>query len=201
MIGTLANGVGSVSRETDDSLESPLGNLIADAQRNDASTVTNGRAPEIAFMNPGGIRADLAADGGGNVTYGAAFATQPFNNYVVSMDLTGRQVLELLEQQWTGSGTKVLQVSGITYTWLQTAPAGSKVAPGSVEVNGEPLDPARTYRVAANSFLADGGDGFSTFRSATDKYIGGLDIDALAAYLNQHPGYTPQPTDRIDVQP
>ncbi|MGH3332418.1 MAG: bifunctional metallophosphatase/5'-nucleotidase [Nocardioidaceae bacterium] len=203
VIGTFADGVTSVSRTQDDSGESPLGNLIADAQRNDASTITNGRAPEIAVMNPGGIRADLAADGSGNVTYGAAFSTQPFNNYVVSMDMTGDQVLTLLEQQWSGvnaGSPKVLQVSGITYTWSRTAAAGSKLVPGSVQVNGQPLDPAQTYRVAANSFLADGGDGFSVFRSATGKYFGGLDIDALAAYLGQHPDYTPQPTDRIDVQ-
>ena len=204
VIGSLADGITKVSRTPDSSGESPLGNLIADAQKADASTITGGRAPEIAFMNPGGIRADLLADADGNLTYGAAFSTQPFNNYVVSMDMTGDQILTLLEQQWSGgnaSSPKVLQVSGIKYAWSAGAPAGSKVVPGSVTVNGEPIDPARTYRVAANSFLSDGGDGFGAFTSATNKYFGGIDIDALASYLGQHPGYAPQPTDRIDVQP
>ena len=201
VIGTLAPGVTQVSRATDDSGESPLGNLIADAQKADPSTAAGGRAPEVAFMNPGGIRADLVADGAGNVTYGAAFSTQPFNNYVVSMDMTGEQIRTLLEQQWTATSSKVLQVAGIGYTWSRSAPVGSRVVPGSVTVNGEPLDPARSYRVAANSFLADGGDGFSAFTTATNKYFGGIDIDALAAYLGAHPGYAPAPTDRIDVQP
>jgi 5'-nucleotidase len=204
VIGTLADGTDQVVRKADDSGESPLGNLIADAQKADPSTITGGRSPEVAFMNPGGIRADLVADSSGNVTYGAAFSTQPFNNYVVSMDMTGQQILALLEQQWSGGNAgspKVLQVSGITYSWSQAAPAGAKVVPGSVMVNGQPLDPARTYRVAANSFLSDGGDGFGAFSAATNKYFGGLDIDALASYLGQNPDYAPKPTDRIDVQP
>jgi 5'-nucleotidase len=202
VIGNLADGTTAISRANDESGESPLGNLIADAQKADASTITGGRAPEIAFMNPGGIRADLAADADGNVTYGAAFSTQPFNNYVVSMDMTGAQILTLLEQQWSGvnqASPKVLQVSGIAYTWSKSAPAGAKVVPGTVEVNGEPIEPTRAYRVVANSFLSDGGDGFAAFAEATNKYFGGLDIDALAAYLGQNPGYAPKPTDRIDL--
>ena len=71
----------------------PLGDLIADAQLNDASVVTGGKTPVVAFMNPGGIRADLTykggAEGDGVVTYEEAFTVQPFNNYLVSMDLTG----------------------------------------------------------------------------------------------------------------
>ena len=202
VIGSLTGGETVVSRTTDDSGESALGNLIADAQKADQSTVTGGRTPEIAFMNPGGIRNDLIATAGGDLTYGAAFATQPFNNYDVSMDLTGSQLLALLEEQWSGPNAgspKVLQVSGLTYTWSRSGAAGARVVPGSVEVGGEPLDPARTYRVVANSFLADGGDGFSTFAEATDKYIGGIDLDALAAYLADASPYTPVATDRIDV--
>ncbi len=201
VIGRLASGSTTITRVADNSSESALGNLIADAQKADASTVTGGRKPEIAFMNPGGIRADLATDGG-QVTYGQAFAVQPFNNYDVSMDLTGAQLLTLLEQQFSGANAdsfKVLQVSGITYTWRRSAPAGAKVVAGSVRVNGAPLQPGRTYRVVANSFLADGGDGFPVFAVATDKYFGGLDIDAFATYLAAKSPYTPVATDRIDV--
>jgi len=204
VIGTLGGETTEVTREADDSGESPLGNLIADAQKADPTAITGDRVPEMAFMNPGGIRADLVADDTGNVTYGAAFSTQPFSNYVVSMDMTGEQVLSLLEQQWSGTNEekpKVLQVSGITYAYSASAPAGAKVVAGSVEVGGQPIDPARTYRVVANSFLSDGGDGFQAFAAATNKYFGGVDIDALAAYFGQHPDYVPQPTDRIDVLP
>ena len=201
VIGHLA-GTTTVSRTNDDSGESPLGNLIADAQKNDLSTVTAGKTPEIAFMNPGGIRADLQTAGGA-VTYGSAFSVQPFNNYDVSMDMTGQQILTLLEQQWSGTNAtspKILQVSGITYSYARSGTTYT-LKPATVQVNGAAIDPSRTYRVVANSFLSDGGDGFAAFSQATGKYFGGLDIDAFAAYLAAHDPYAPVPTDRITVTP
>ena len=194
-------------RATDDSGESELGNLIADAQKADNSVLAGGPAPEIAFMNPGGIRNDLAAEADNDVTYGAAFATQPFNNYVVAMNLTGDQILDLLEQQWLPPNAppsgfnKILQVSGITYSYSDSAPPGSKVEADTVMVNGEDIDAGRSYRVVANSFLADGGDGFSVFEDATNKYFGGLDIDALEAYLEANSPYSSGPTNRITEVP
>jgi 5'-nucleotidase len=190
-----------VTRTPDDSGESPLGNLIADAQLADPSTVTGGRTPVAAFMNPGGIRADLVASNGA-VTYGAAFTVQPFNNFLVSLDMTGAQIRTLLEQQFSGANqtfNKVLQVSGITYTYNPAAAPGSKVVAGSIQIAGQPLQEATTYRVVTNNFLADGGDGFGVFTLTADKYFGGLDIDALANYLTAHDPYTPVATDRIDL--
>jgi 5'-nucleotidase len=201
VIGHLA-GATTVSRTLDDSGESPLGNLIADAQRTDPSTVTGGRTPEIAFMNPGGIRADLGAPGGA-VTYGAAFAVQPFNNYDVAMDMTGQQILTLLGQQWSAANAaqpRILQVSGITYSYAKSGSTYS-LRPETVKVGGVALDPARTYRVVANSFLADGGDGFAAFADATNKYVGGLDIDAFSAFLARNDPFTPGATDRITLVP
>ena len=201
VIGHLAGGSTAITRAADVSGESPLGNLIADSQKADPSIVTGGKAIEIAFMNPGGIRDDLVANAAGEVTYGAAFTTQPFNNYDVSMDLTGSQILALLEQQWSGlnsvSSPKILQVSGIEYAY-RAAPALPRVVRSSVLVNGQPLVDAQVYRVTANSFLSDGGDGFGVFADGTDKFFGGLDIDALAAYLAANDPYTAQGTDRID---
>ena len=191
----------SVTKTPDDSQESPLGNLIADAQLADPSTVTNGKTPVAAFMNPGGIRDDLDSNGGA-VTFGQAFKVQPFNNYLVSMDMTGTQIKALLEQQFSGvnqAANKVLQVAGITYTWNPAAAAGSKVVAGSIKIGGQPLVDATTYRIVTNNFLSDGGDGFPAFTDATDKFFGGLDIDAFANYLTAHDPYTPAPTDRISV--
>ncbi|MBA2715655.1 MAG: bifunctional metallophosphatase/5'-nucleotidase [Propionibacteriales bacterium] len=211
VVGHLA-GISLLSRTPDDSGESQLGNLIADAQRSDRSVIPpNGAAPTIAFMNPGGIRADLIENNNGDLTYEAAFTAQPFNNYLVSMELTGQQILDLLEQQWSGGNVapsnKILQVSGIEYTWDKSEQPGNKVVDGTVRVdtNGDgdvdaALVPGTTYRIVCNSFLSDGGDNFSVFAAGTNKYFGGLDIDALVDYLQAHDPYTPVPTNRIDVQ-
>ena len=191
--------------------ESTLGDLIADAQVNDSSVVSGGVKPVVAFMNPGGIRADLTyassakGEGDGVVTYEEAFTVQPFNNYLVSMDLTGAQIFTLLQQQWSGLNAarpKVLQISqGLTYAW---APVGTSrgVVMGSVAINGTPVanDTSRTYRIVTNNFLADGGDGFPAFIGGGNKYFGGLDIDGFAAYLPTVSPYTPGPLVRITRQ-
>ena len=191
-----------VTRTTNDAGESALGDLIADAQLADPSTVTNGQQPVIAFMNPGGIRADLTVSNSpygepaGDVTFDEAFTVQPFNNYLVSLTLTGQDIYDLLAQQVTGSNAgfhKVLQVSqGFSYRLGATG-----AVDGSVMLNGTPVDKAASYRIVTNSFLADGGDGFPAFTNGTGKYFGGLDIDAFASYLANSSPYTPGPLTRI----
>lgn len=165
--------------------ESELGNLVADGQRWKQGT-------QIAVCNPGGIRADLTA---GEVTWGELFAIQPFSNYLVTMKMTGAQIDTMLEQQWVGQGTsiKMLQLSGITYSWSASAPVGSKVDPANILVGGVPIDLAATYTVTANNFLAEGGDNFVVFRAATDKVYQGIDLDALVEYVAQ----LPQPFDSV----
>jgi 5'-nucleotidase len=204
----------SISRTADaNGGDSPLGNLIADAQKVD-DTIDGD--PVIALMNPGGIRADLVENGEGDVTYGAAFSVQPFNNLVVSMDLTGAEIKQVLEQQWNGGneGTnrKILQVSGLQYTWdlsdalLTSAPA--IVGDVLVDDDGDPatdmvpLVDGDTYRVAMNNFIADGGDNFTVLRDeGENRTTGGLDIDSLREYLIANDPVEATPTDRISQQP
>ena len=189
-----------------------LGNLIADSQLNDPSAVPDGgEEPQIAFMNPGGIRANLSENEDGDITYGAAFSVQPFNNYVTSMTLTGAQVLDVLEEQWNGDNEGdpvVLQVAGLTYTYdtSEAAGTGDAVVEAQLDTDGDgvgdaPLVPGDSYRVVVNSFLADGGDGFPTLAEGADRFFGGLDIDALAAYLAANDPYSPTAEERITVQP
>jgi len=187
--------------------ESALGDLIADAQVNDASVVTGGKTPVVAFMNPGGIRADLtwARTVGtdpanpleltdGIVRYEEAFTVQPFNNYLVSMDVTGADIWSLLQQQWSGgnaSAVKFLQISnGMQYRW--TGAAGAQ-AVSEVKINGTPVanDASTVYRIVTNNFLSDGGDNFAAFKNGADKYFGGLDIDGFAKYLPTVSPYSP----------
>jgi 2',3'-cyclic-nucleotide 2'-phosphodiesterase (5'-nucleotidase family) len=168
--------------------EVQLGDLIADAQAADPSVAGQG-VPDVAFMNPGGIRGSGLTTAG-SVTFGDAFTVQPFNNFVVSMSLTGQQIIDLLNQQWSGgnAGTnrKFLQVSnGFSYRW-QNAAGGPVLDESSVQINGAPLVKTQTYRVVSNNFLSDGGDGFPTFAAGTNKVVGGLDIDAFADYLESY---------------
>jgi 5'-nucleotidase len=172
--------------------ESTLGNAIADAQHEAAKDAGS----QVAFMNPGGIRGDLAA---GDVTYGAAFTLQPFGNALVTMTLTGAQLHTLLEQQWQeGSHARVLQPSrGFSYTWKASAPVGQRVDPASLRLNGQPIDPAGHYRVTVNTFLASGGDGFRVLAEGTERRGGMVDMDALELWLKSHSPRTPPETNRI----
>ncbi|MHB6908983.1 bifunctional metallophosphatase/5'-nucleotidase [Streptomyces sp. DB-54] len=191
--------------------EEPLGDLIADAQLAATRDAGKGGA-QLALMNPGGIRSDLAykasgKEGDGVVTYAEAFTVQPFTNMTNVVNLTGAQLLAALQQQVSGpneASPKILQISeGLAYTLDMTKQGAARVVADSVRVSGSPLDPAKTYRVAMNEFLAGGGDGFPALKQGTDKYVGPSDLDALTAYLTAHSTPTaplaPPKADRITV--
>ncbi|MEV2264435.1 bifunctional metallophosphatase/5'-nucleotidase [Streptomyces anulatus] len=199
------NGRGSTAPEK------PLGNVIADAQLEGLAPADKGGA-EVAFMNPGGIRADLVhkasgSEGDGVVTYGEAFTVQPFTNMMNVVDLTGAQLVTALQQQVSGgneASPKILQVSkGLTYTLDLTKSGADRVVAGTIKLNGEAIDPARTYRVAMNEFLAGGGDGFAALGEGTNKLVGASDLDLFNAYLAAHSTaaapLAPPATDRITV--
>lgn len=199
------NGRGSTAPEK------PLGNVIADAQLEGLAPADKGGA-QVAFMNPGGIRADLvykasASEGDGVVTYGEAFTVQPFTNMMNVVDLTGAQLVTALQQQVSGpneASPKILQVSkGLTYTLDLTKTGAARVVTDTIKLNGEAIDPARTYRVAMNEFLAGGGDGFPALGQGTNKLVGASDLDLFNAYLAAHSTaaapLAPPATDRITV--
>ncbi|SET77755.1 bifunctional UDP-sugar hydrolase/5'-nucleotidase [Variovorax sp. OV084] len=186
------------------SKESVLGNLIADAQLTATSPAGKGAA-QIAFMNPGGVRADLAPAGDGSVTYGQIFAVQPFGNSLVVKTMTGAQIKAVLEQQFnSGSNTvaapKVLLPSaGFTYSYSTSAPAGSRIS--NLSLNGTAMADGTSYRVTMNSFLATGGDNFTVFNQGTDTLGGDQGVDALEAYIKANSPLTPPATNRITVLP
>ncbi|MFJ8583018.1 5'-nucleotidase C-terminal domain-containing protein, partial [Micromonospora sp. NPDC093277] len=166
--------------------ESALGNFIADVQL--AGTKDPGRGgAQIAFMNPGGLRADLAYRSDGTVTYADAFAVQPFSNDVVTKSYTGAQIKQVLEEQWQpdGASRPVLWLGvskGLTYTYNPDAPKGSRII--SVNLNGTPLDPSGSYRVTVNSFLASGGDNFTTLGGGSNPATtGDNDLTMLVDYF------------------
>jgi 5'-nucleotidase len=196
--------------DADGSGENATGNLIADAQLAATSGADTGNAV-AAFMNPGGVRSDLAA---GDVTFGEAFTVQPFGNSLVTLTLTGAQLLEVLKQQWcTQDAARVLLPSaGVHYTFSASAAAalvgqpceGAANPVSGLTIGGAAVDPAASYRITVNSFLADGGDKFTVLRDGTDRLGGAVDTDALEAYLA--PSLTgtpiaPPALDRVDATP
>jgi 5'-nucleotidase len=194
-VAPLANKiVGSITADIT-RLNSPAGeNALGDVIADGMLAYTAGDA-KIAIMNPGGIRADLVyaqSSGGeaaGQVTYGEAFTVQPFNNLVVTVTLTGAQLKAVLEQQFPGGGTpaqtvqRILQISaGFSFTYDSTRAPNDKIT--AMTLNGVAVDPAATYRVAMNDFLANGGDGFGLLTAGTNRVTSpGFDVDALVAYL------------------
>ena len=201
VVGTLTT---TATRTQTPSRESVLGNLIADAQLA-ATRPANKGASQIAFMNPGGVRADLAPAPDGSVTYGQIFAVQPFGNSLVVKTMTGAQIRAVLEQQFnsgantTASPRVLLPSSGLTYSYSLSAAAGSRIT--GLSLNGTAIDPAASYRVTMNSFLATGGDNFTVFNQGTDTLGGDQDVDALEAYIKANSPLAPPATNRITAIP
>ncbi|MFK4245820.1 bifunctional metallophosphatase/5'-nucleotidase [Micromonospora chokoriensis] len=178
--------------------ESPLGNLIADAQ---LAATDDEEGAVAAFMNPGGVRADLDA---GPVTYEEAFTVQPFANNLVTLDLTGAQLYCVLEQQFVTARTLypsatvgyVVDPNGTTGTTADPC-AGTRVVRGSLTIGGTAVDTAATYRVTVNNFLAGGGDGFSALTGGTNQVTGQIDLDAFVDYLTAQSPVSAPTLDRI----
>lgn len=167
----------AIVRRADADGEMPLGLLIADAQR-------AALGAQIAFMNPGGVRADVDA---GDVTWGELFAVQPFANGTVRMTLTGEQLRRLLAQQFTAN--RILQPSGIRWTYASDG-AARTIVDVALE-DGSPVLADATYTVAVNSYLAEGGDGFGVLLEGTSRVAGPVDLDALEAYVSAQSAIAP----------
>ncbi|MEU0070675.1 bifunctional metallophosphatase/5'-nucleotidase [Streptomyces sp. NPDC006332] len=190
--------------------ESPMGDLIADAQLWYGRELDAGT--DLALMNPGGVRAGLTyaakgSEGDGVVTYAEGFTVQPFSNTVNLQDFTGAQLIQVLKEQVSGvnaAAPKILQPSAnLTYTLDLTKTGADRVVTDSIKVNGTAVDPAATYRVATNSFLAGGGDGFTTLGQGTGDLVGTDDLTALEQYLTANSSASapiaPPTTNRITI--
>jgi 2',3'-cyclic-nucleotide 2'-phosphodiesterase (5'-nucleotidase family) len=130
--------------------ESSLGNFVADVIR-------SATGAEVGLANAGGLRADLSP---GTVTRGAVIDALPFLNSVVAVEMTGAQLIEILEHGFSLE-RGMIQVSGLVAKVDLERPIGHRLV--SLEVGGVPVDEEHLYRVATNSFLAEGGDFYTTF--------------------------------------
>ena len=163
--------------------ESTLGNFVADVQLW-ALEADGTRDVDITFMNPGGLRADINA---GETTYREAANVQSFANTLVTLDLTGTQIRQILEEQWqpANASRPFLRLGvneELTYTYDPNAAAGSRIT--EIFLSGAPLELGTIYTVGANSFLASGGDNFLTFRQGTNKADSGkVNLEAMVDYF------------------
>jgi len=188
-IGTLA---GPLNRATDDTGETTLGLAFADAHL--FATEASAGA-QIAFMNRGGLRADLP---GGDITFGQGFAAQPFENPLITVTISGQELQALLDRQFVGEDIFLLQPSStLRYRVASVTPgsAALRIVPGSIMIDGLPLDPEAPYRVTANAFVADGDP---ILGAGDDRVIGLIDSAAFVDYLAASPSPLPVPLlDRV----
>ncbi|MBO0749365.1 MAG: bifunctional metallophosphatase/5'-nucleotidase, partial [Porphyrobacter sp.] len=167
-------------------IDSPLARLVADAQLAATRDPAHGGA-QIGFINAGGVRSGFTRGADGSVNYGQLFALQPFGNTLEVLQMSGAQLREALEGEVAGDVRQGLKTSylipsrGFSYTYDPAAPVGQRIV--AMTLDGRPIDPAATYRVTVNNFLANGGDGFKTLAQAKFVADGGTDLDALAAFI------------------
>lgn len=179
----VAQLAGPLTLERNDAGVCSLGRAVADAQL----MATKRAGAQLAITNSGGLRADidpaLGPDGLGKVTYAMAFSAQPFGNLLVTMTLTGRQILELLQAQFQEERPRFWDTSSnLSYVWRRRSGSRSKVIPRSVRLSGRRLRLNRRYRVTVNSFLA----GRPEFASGRRRTISrGSDLAALVGYLGK----------------
>lgn len=194
----------SITRDPNEAGESALGDVVADSQLAATRAAAQGGA-QIAFMNPGGIRANLTMPPGmgaaAAVTYADLHRVLPFGNTLVTMTLTGTQIAQLLEQQWAGEYPMILQISqGFSYAFNPDGEVGALVDPASITLNGQKVDPAASYRVTVNDFMADGGDGFTVLTEGTDRVTGPSALDVFIAYFGEKSPVRPGAQNRILIK-
>lgn len=197
---------GDLTRAASPLGETTMGDVIADSQYEATKAPSLGGAV-AAFMNIGGVRADMiytnsaGGEAPGQITYGEAFTVQPFGNSLVTKTLTGAQIRSVLEQQFAGCGgqttNRVMQISSTLK--YESTPAAAACADkiGKIWISGVAVDPAASYRVTMNNFMATGGDGFTVFNQGTNPLGGAQDIDALTAYFGAHSPVAVPPLNRI----
>ncbi len=171
----------AITRDLNDTGESVLYDLATDAMR-------LGMDSDIAFLNEGALRADLEE---GPVMTGMLYTIEPFNNQIVTIAMTGQEILDVLEQQWqrTVAPTHLLQISGFTYAYDTSLPVGSRVT--DITIDGKPMDMDATYSVASIAFLEGGGDGYTVFTKGEKIATGPIDVDQFIEYVRELPAPLP----------
>ena len=181
-------------RSTVRTAESNFGNLITDVMRQAVGA-------EVALMNAGGIRGDRTYQPGTVLTRNDVLTELPFGNVVVLIGLSGADLLAALENgvsEIEDDAGRFAQVSGMSYAYDPSRPPGSRIV--EAEVNGDPLDTGRTYRVAANDYMFRGGDGYEALARGEvviDPSGGALLASMVMDYIKKQGEIAPRVEGRI----
>lgn len=187
VIGTASDNLEG-SREVCRVEECSLGNLLADAILDRVKD----QGADIAFQNGGGIRASIDA---GEITMGEVLTVLPFSNTLATVDISGADVIEALENGVSdvenGAG-RFSQVAGLKYSYTLSKPVGERVSDVMVRGEGDawvPIDEEATYTIVTNNYVRGGGDGFATFAEGDNPYDFGPPLEqVLAEYIAKQGG-------------
>ena len=174
-----------ISRAANAAGESAMGNMIADAMRTQTGT-------DFAFMNPGGVRADMDA---GEITWKEAYTVQPFGNDLVKMTVTGADIKTLLEQQW-GSKVRIMPISGLKVAYDDSRAAGDRIV-SMVKNDGTPIELSQSYTITVNNYMADGGTDIQYLPVTTNRMIDVVDLEAFVNYIKAKGIVEPKIEDRV----
>ncbi len=176
------------------SQETNLGNLITDVMLEKTQSI-EGHEADLALTNSGGIRDEIKS---GEVTKLDLYNVLPFGNTLTTMDVTGSEIKAALENgvsKITEGAGRFPQMSGMSFTYDVTKPVGERV--GEVMVGDEPLDESKTYKLATNSFLAAGGDGYGMFKDNEAFNTGYTTYDIVEEYLKEQETINSEVEERI----
>jgi 2',3'-cyclic-nucleotide 2'-phosphodiesterase (5'-nucleotidase family) len=174
--------------------ETEMGNFVTDAMRDYALHFDPG--VDFAFTHSGGMRADIDQ---GPITLEEIYTVLPFNNTIVLMDLTGAQVIQVLEEGAGHPRYGTVQVSGLEWTYNASALFGSRVTSVTLP-DGTPIDPNATYTIATNNFMAEGGDQFTTLTQGTNVVDTQFNlVDAVVHYLELNSPVDPLVEGRLTI--
>ncbi|ADD44487.1 5'-Nucleotidase domain protein [Stackebrandtia nassauensis DSM 44728] len=209
----VAKNSGDISRKKDDSGESTLGNWAADinlaaSEQTDGGKADFGLVATESHKGATSLNGDMffakseyPGDADGRVTAFEVWKAYGFGNPILTVPLTGAQIEAGLEQQWTATKFAPLGVSSnVKYSFDADAAIGDRVNPADVQINGETLDPAKTYRVSMLAYTALGLDGFAAFKEFKDFEKGPHDQWFVRGFLKDNPELTPSETDRVSVK-
>ncbi|MEV0704812.1 bifunctional metallophosphatase/5'-nucleotidase [Saccharopolyspora sp. NPDC050389] len=214
----VATQTGSFTRTPNAAGESTAADLFADIHYWDANRTRDGKA-DLALISAKpakgstAVRGDLPfakgshpGDADGRILFGESWNAYGYGNPVLTVGVTGRQLDAILEQQWQKQAdgsvkSAPLAISrNVSYSYDPARAVGDRVEPSEVLIDGKPLDPERTYRVAALAYTVIGADGYSAFEGYTDPVRNGPDHEVFLDYLREQKVISPAPLDRVRIK-